>query len=430
MIVSTMSSASSSAVCSHPVTRSLPGRTKNKALRPVVDGFAGFVMSLSPVSPVVKRLLCCPHKKYHDDATQLVAFGILWGMSTRSSISETVHRYLLLLQLLPRAPRKIDTKTIERLLAEQGFELTRRSIQRDLESLALTFPSLRCDAKHKPYGWAWEISAPSIEFPPIGTQAAVTLDLVGRYLEPLLPRSTVALLDPSIKRARAVLRDHDGVSLARWARKVRVQPRGIRMHMPEVRKQVLDVVYRALLTDVRLCASYRRRGAQSPRDYEINPLGLVVRDGTLVLVCSSSESEDVFQLHLHRMLHAEILSTPARAPRGFDLDRHLQEGGVAFRRGKPFKLRAQIGESVALTLQETPLSSDQTLAARGSDRWQLEATIADTLELRGWIRSYGSHIEVLAPKALRNEMALEAQRTVAMYRSRRTSTRRRGVTAT
>lgn len=54
-------------------------------------------------------------------------------MSRRSSISETVHRYLLLLQLIPRGPRKIDTRMIERPLTEQGFELLARSDATDLE---------------------------------------------------------------------------------------------------------------------------------------------------------------------------------------------------------------------------------------------------------------------------------------------------------
>jgi hypothetical protein len=62
-------------------------------------------------------------------------------------VSETVLRYWQMLRLVPRAPRKIDSAAIERLLQDQGIEIGRRSIQRELESLSTSFPALCCDRR-------------------------------------------------------------------------------------------------------------------------------------------------------------------------------------------------------------------------------------------------------------------------------------------
>ena len=78
-------------------------------------------------------------------------------------ISTTVARYWSLLRLIPRAPRKIDSVTLEHLLEEEGFQIHLRSIQRDLESLAHAFIGLQCDRSSKPHGWCWDEATPLLE---------------------------------------------------------------------------------------------------------------------------------------------------------------------------------------------------------------------------------------------------------------------------
>ncbi len=59
-----------------------------------------------------------------------------------------------MLRLIPRAPRKIDTATLQAALRAEGYVVDRRSIQRDLHKLSTVFPIV-CDDAHKPYGWSW-----------------------------------------------------------------------------------------------------------------------------------------------------------------------------------------------------------------------------------------------------------------------------------
>jgi predicted DNA-binding transcriptional regulator YafY len=115
------------------------------------------------------------------------------------------------------------------------------------------------------------------------------------------------------------------------------------------------------------------------------------------------------------MSHAELLDASATVPKGFDLDAHLAQGGVAFRRGGKFFLRALVSAQLALTLSETPLAADQKLAPLDATRQLLEVTVPNTVELRGWISMYGAGIEILAPKALRREFIHRAHELARLY---------------
>jgi len=347
-------------------------------------------------------------------------------MARQGSISETLYRHWQLLRLIPRAPRRIDAASIERHLRNEGIEVARRSIQRDLESLATSFP-LECDERSKPYGWSWKSDAEALEMPPMSVQASVTLELVRGYLAQTLPRTTLRSLDPYFARAKRVLADAPSAKLARWPSKVRVVPRGAPLRAPEVNPRVLDVVYEALLQERRFFARYRPRGATTTtttKEYEVNPLALVVRSGTLLLVCTLRDYEDVKQLLLHRIGSADLLDSPARTPRGFDLDRHLEEGGVSFRQGERISLKMRVDRQVAITLGETPLAADQRLTPLEGEWQRVEATVADTIDLRGWIASYGPLVEVLEPAPLRAAMATAAEAMARLYGAKRPRARR------
>jgi predicted DNA-binding transcriptional regulator YafY len=251
----------------------------------------------------------------------------------------------------------------------------------------------------------------------MGIAAAVTFELMRQHLSAALPRTTVKTLEPHFSRAREVLAHSHSAKIARWPGKVRILPRGLTRKAPDVRKSVLEAVYTALLEDRRLDVRYRKRGAGGEADYQVSPLGLVVRNGALLLVCTFWDYDDVNQMVLHRMSRAELVDHTAHRPRGFDLDRYIAEGHVDFRRGdKMLRLRARIDGGLAVSLHEAPIAKDQRLRpSRNPGSELLEATVADTTELRVWLRGHGALVEVLGPKSLRREMAEEARATLSRY---------------
>lgn len=331
-------------------------------------------------------------------------------------VSETIHRHWEMLRLIPRAPRKIDAAAIEHLLLQQGIETHRRSIQRDLESLSQVFLGLQCDKKTKPYGWSWDGNTPMLEIPVMSVSSAVTFELLRAHLAQVLPRATFKSLGPHFTRAREVLKVHTSAKMARWPGKVRVVPRGQALIPANVPAPVLDVVYTALLEERQFDVTYQSQTATTPAEYEeVSPLGLVLRDGTLLAVCAIGKTKRLYNLYLHRMTKPELRSARARRPRGFELDKYIAEGHMGYWHGRQIKLRALVHREPARKLRETPIAKNQKLKAHDDEYELLQATVPDTAELRGWLLSYGPLVEVLAPKALRKELQQAARAMVQRY---------------
>ena len=64
---------------------------------------------------------------------------------------DALFRQWHMLRLMPRYPQKVTVQHVRRALEQEGFEITDRSIQRDLNELSEIFPLL-CDNREKPFG--------------------------------------------------------------------------------------------------------------------------------------------------------------------------------------------------------------------------------------------------------------------------------------
>jgi predicted DNA-binding transcriptional regulator YafY len=340
-------------------------------------------------------------------------------------MNDTILRFLTMLRMLPRAPRKIDTATIERKLRDEGYAVTRRTIQRDLHQLARTFPLL-CD-EHRPAGWSWAPDAALIDLPGMDPNTALTFTLVDQFLAPLLPRSTFVRIQPYLTQAQRILDALPANALGRWPAKVRVIHRGPPLRLPEIDEAILEGVTRGLLEGRRLEVAYRSREKGELLRCELNPLGLAFKGGSAYLVCTFWDYTDIRQIVLHRVQRAEVLEVPAVVPEGFDLDRYIQEGEFSYPVGEPIRLEAVFSHGAAFHLHDTPLSADQVLTELDRERMLLCATVENTAELRWWLLGFGELVEVLAPADLRGEFRERAAALAARYqqRPRSLATRRR-----
>jgi len=93
-----------------------------------------------------------------------------------------------------------------------------------------------------------------------------------------------------------------------------------------IASDVQSAVYDALLRNRRLDVEYLPRGANTSKQYELNPLGLVLKDGMFYLVCSMWDYPDARLLTLHRMNMATVMDLPCVMPDGFDLDEYIASG--------------------------------------------------------------------------------------------------------
>ena len=330
----------------------------------------------------------------------------------------TSYRYLLLMRMIPRYPNKIDTATIASLLERDGMTIHLRSIQRDLEKLSQSF-EITCDDKHKPYGWSWSADAPSLDIPTMSPTAALAYRMVADFMSDMFPREIYDQLKPHFRYADTLLKQTDKDTLKDWPDKVRTVGRSQPLMPPSISSEVFAVVSDSLLDGKRFQVSYLKRGEKKPVSWTINPLGIVLHDRLITLVCTVGnyhQQKDVRQLQLHRMINATQLDETALFPEEFTLDKYIAEGAFTYQIGEgKVTLLAIFEKDAAIHLEETPLSEDQQLVDQEDGSVLVKATVGDTRQLRWWLLGFGGRIEVLEPLSLRAEIKNHAEKMISKY---------------
>jgi len=333
-------------------------------------------------------------------------------------VTETLFRHLALLQLLPVYPKRISIAQLRGKLRAQNadFDVSTRTLQRDLEKLSDIF-LLSNDTEGRANYWFWTDKSALIQIPTMGGDTALAFKLAASHLRALLPPVTLRLLQPYLKHADEVL---GKTKLGEWSRKTRIIDRGPTLIAPEIKPDVQEVVYAALLEDKQFEARYQSKGQSAASRRVLSPHGLVMRAGIVYLIATAHGYHDPRHYTLHRMRDARLLDAPADSIDDFDLARYIEkEQGFAYPvSNKTLKLRALFSAAAAQHLTESKLSDDQRITAKRDGRMLVEATVADTAELRWWLLGFGEQVEVVGPKGLRAEFVQSAENLRSIYLTR------------
>lgn len=331
---------------------------------------------------------------------------------------DTTLRHWHMLRALPRSPRKTDTRAVAGRLDSAGFPVSRRTVERDLQHLSTVFPIV-CDDRERPYGWAWAVDSPPFDVPGMDIDTALSFAVLDRFARHLLPGHVIERLRPHIARAHGVLdQTADGSGPRTWTERIRILSRSFGLLAPSVEPEVTEAIYHCLLEGQRFRAMYRSRsgGGETPREFEVHPLGLVFRDQVAYLVVTLWDYDDIRQLALHRFDSAEATGEQCRVPPGFDLDAYIREGHFHIRESEAdLAVRLRFDTGAAFHLAETPLAEDQRLHPPARGTVDVEATVRDTAQFRWWLLGFGEAVEVIEPESLRAEVAGMLQRSAARY---------------
>lgn len=326
----------------------------------------------------------------------------------------TLERQWAMLRSIPRAPRRVSATELTTLMRDMGFEVTKRTIERDLQSLALRFP-LYLDDRTKPYGWSWMKDANFEFLPRLSVSQSVALLLAKLHLQKLLPLSMHKDLQPLFDMAE---NEVAATGWKDWHKRTAVIPTSLSLIPPKCDAGVLAAVQSALARRRRIEGMYRTKGNESAKSRQINPLGLLSRGPVIYLVCTLYDYSDIVHLALHRLTDIKELPEDAIDPPGFDFASHIKSEGSKYLPRGPIRLELRMERPAAEHLLETPLSKDQTWTASGDSRHvAITATVEDDETLRWWLLSFADQLEVLQPDDLREFMRESASNTAALYRT-------------
>jgi len=214
-----------------------------------------------------------------------------------------------------------------------------------------------------------------------------SLESAYKKISSLLPAEGIALLD-----------DHDGVLAARtgpFKDYSRLQTRIEKVTEAAIERRSLDITYHTF-----------SRGAITKR--KVDPYRLFYFQGGLYVIGLDHLRDDIRIFALERIREWTVTEEVFTPRADFDFDTHMKSALGIFR-GEEVEVRVRFRPSAAPFIAERQWHESQELVSAGDGSVVLMMRVADTLELRRWVLSFGSEAEVLEPDSLRQEIRGEAQ---------------------
>ncbi|GMQ55505.1 WYL domain-containing transcriptional regulator [Halopseudomonas aestusnigri] len=331
-----------------------------------------------------------------------------------SDSKTTLQRIKVMISLIPKEPNDISAPELYRALLHQGFEVSLRTVQRDLDKASLSFPIYTAVEGHSPR-WSRIRDAP-LETDVMQPSTALALHLAESHLKKLLPGTVLQRLSGQFELARHQLLHDNGNVFHNWAKTVRALPNGKALQPAEISAQVWEAVSDALLRHRQLHICYQAREHGQTREHVLHPAGLVSRHAISYLIARTKRYEQPVQFALHRITTADVLPDSALPMEQFNIDDYIRRQLNAESDITSVILEADVAPSIAWILNETPLSDEQSLTPLEGTKWQhLRAVVPDDKETRWWVYSLGENIRLHAPTDWADEVQARARQVLDLY---------------
>lgn len=335
-------------------------------------------------------------------------------LKSEKKLADSAIRQLIILTLIPRSPAKLSTGEIHNKVLNAGFKVSAKTTERDLNALSRFFPVL-ADESSKPYRWFFD-KFEVVDIPRLTPQMALTLSLINKHSQNLLPKNVLSYLTPYFNQANKEMAALSENSLSKWQDKVHVVHNTLSFEAPIYDEEITNQLYLAVIQGKQIKASYHAR-AKEEREYQLNPISLVFRGQQTYILCTSGDHDTVLQFLVNRFRKVSITDQDVHPnSQAIDIQAYLNQGAFGMlKSNKKLKLVARIQKKKGWHLHETPLSKDQEIIDDQDESFLLKATVADSHHLVWWILSLGDRIEVLEPASLRENIITNIKNTFKQY---------------
>ena len=146
----------------------------------------------------------------------------------------------------------------------------------------------------------------------------------------------------------------------------------------------------------------------------MDPYKIWFFNGTFYLIghCHVRDEVRIFALDRIKMLHQT--KDTFEIPEDFSFDEFIGASFGVFQ-GEPIHIKVWFSPDVAGYIREKIWHDSQEIYHQDDGSILFEADVAGMDEIKFWIMSWGSHVLVLEPESLRDEIKLEAERVSEKY---------------
>ena len=178
---------------------------------------------------------------------------------------------------------------------------------------------------------------------------------------------------------------------------------------------VLEAVAEGWGTGQQVKIGYRSPRSGVLRQRVICPYALEPTPSGIYVIGHDSWSDEIRTFKLDRLESAAVLKKKFTIPEDFDLEARLASGWRIMAGDEVNEVVLRFAPEVNAQVRERQWHPSQTLEATPAGGCLLRVQVAEPLEMKPWIRSWGAQVEVLAPGWLRADLAVEMRQAAALY---------------
>jgi predicted DNA-binding transcriptional regulator YafY len=308
-----------------------------------------------------------------------------------------------MLKLVPKHPSFVLTKVLQHQLAEQGFSVSLRTIQRDLDHLSSI---MGLTSSESPEGLKWcYVNSTTEILPALQPSEALLLCIAKDQLSTQLPLVSLNQLEPRFDKAEHTLRCSK--KFANWRDRVKVVSFGFPLTAHPINEDIRKPVYEAVLNQQQIFLNYLKQ-PNEPKSYLLNAHGLIIRENAHYLVASKYESPNEFQLFkFSKMLEVRNQLDDNQVCTN-DIKKYLNSNASGYLlTNEPIQLEMLITGPALSLLEEASLSAKQSVSLTQTVPKRIGKIVAEvefTQELIHFLLGFGGYIKVEKPTSLIKEI--------------------------
>ncbi|MDO5579496.1 MAG: transcriptional regulator [Planctomycetia bacterium] len=291
------------------------------------------------------------------------------------------------------------------------LKMSSRTIQRDLQTLKqFGFP-----LQYNPYTFEWDFKkgrpVPSLSFSQLETIALLVLfDEYGQEMdEPVFSAiktvalKSAALLSPSFLDAFS-------------GQQKEIHFKHSSMNATGDYSETFQTVLSALYEESVLQIVYKSPVDQKPLETRLIPY-TVLYGRSWYVVGWSGLFREVRTFKISRILEIKKVNEKYKRPSNFSVEKYLGNAwSMIPERGKDYKIVLRFSPKVAQNVAEVLWHRTQKTIFLDDGRVELRFTVSGLSEIVWWILGYGSEVEVITPKKLRDLVAKEIRKMSDLYK--------------
>ena len=320
-----------------------------------------------------------------------------------------VHRHWILLRTLGARRHGL---TVREMAQEMG--VAEKTIRRDLVLFKrLAFPLEEADGERGRKTWRLGAggSAPPLQFT---FDEAVALYLARPFLAPLAGTELWQAAQSALRKIRATLDEPAIAYLERFPQLFHCTTFGLGDYSKKA--GIIDDLAFAAEEHKAVHISYQSLQATEPATRDVYPYSLVRHKGWLYLIAFDPRHDQVRCYKVDRIEAVEVSSFTFQRPADFDVSKYLAGAFGIYDGDGDVTVVVKFLPAVVRYVRESKWHANLVSSRQRDGSLLARFHLSTTVEIKGWILSFGGNAIVLEPEDFREEVREELEELLKVYR--------------